>query len=211
MRPTVRAFFSLAAALMAAAVADPIVETASNLGLFGRGNFTDHSTLDVVPTLLAAAVFAGIWLVMRVKRSIAGPSSAAWSTAAAAIDAPTVLRLLPCIFIVQIAALFAMESTEQLVVYGHLLGGTIWLGAPILIALAVHAFFCVALSFLLAVTLRAFAASLAQFVEALLRLLSSFEPHRPGVARLRLLPTFFRPFRPTLCRLGERAPPTPTI
>lgn len=210
-RSAVRVFFCVAAALLAAAVADPIVETASNLDVFGQGNFTDHSTLDVIPTLLAAAVFAGIWVIVRVRRSIVETRPAACSTAAAAIDGPALWRLLPWIFVIQIATLFAMESTEQIVVYGHLLGGTIWLGGPILFALALHAIFCVTLSLLLAMTLRAFAASITRFVEALLRILSTFEPHRPGIARLRSRPTFFRPSRPTLCRLGERAPPIPTI
>ena len=43
---------------MAAAIADPLVEFASNAGWFGAGNFTDHSNLDVVP-----ALFAGVALL----------------------------------------------------------------------------------------------------------------------------------------------------
>jgi len=37
-----------------------------------------------------------------------------------------------------LATLFVMETLEQTAVYGHVLGGTLWLGAPILIALAMH-------------------------------------------------------------------------
>jgi LCP family protein required for cell wall assembly len=210
-RSSVRFCFCLAAALLAAAVADPIVETASNLGLFGHHSYTDHSTLDVIPTLLVATFFAGIWVVIRVRRVLSAARSAAWSAAATAVDGRTLWRLLPRIFLMQIAALFVTESAEQLVVYGHLLGGTIWLGGPILFSLAIHAAFCVALSLSLVLMLRACATSLARFVAALLLLLYAYEPHRFGSARIRRRSPFFRPSQPTLCRLGERAPPTPTI
>jgi hypothetical protein len=39
----------LCSAVLAAAIADPLVEFASNAGWFGPGNFTDRSNLDVGP------------------------------------------------------------------------------------------------------------------------------------------------------------------
>jgi hypothetical protein len=44
---TIRAWFCLAAALVAASITDPLVEFASNSGMFGPGSFTDHSNQDV--------------------------------------------------------------------------------------------------------------------------------------------------------------------
>lgn len=210
-RSSVRLLFCVAAALLAAAIADPIVETASNLGLFGHHNFTDHSTLDVIPTLLIALTFAGIWVIVRVRRSLATTPSAAWSAAASAIDMRSLWRLLPWIFMMQIVVLFAMESIEQVTLYGHLLGPTIWLGGPVLIALSAHAAFCIAVSLFLAAMLRAFAASITRIVEALLRFLSTYRPRRRGFSRLHRRAVVFRPSQPTLGRLGERAPPPLTI
>lgn len=209
-RSWVRLLFCIAAALLATAIADPILESASNQGLFGRGSFTDHSTLDVIPTLLMAAILASVWVVLRVRGSLA-IGTTTWSVAAAALDTRGLARLLPWIFASQIVALFSMESIEQTIVFGHLLGGTIWLGAPVLVALAVHAVFCVGLSLLLAAMLRASAASLTHLIEALIRFFSRYEPRRLATPHLRRRAISVRHSQPTLCRLGERAPPALTI
>jgi hypothetical protein len=50
-----------------------------------------------------------------------------------------VFRLFPATFALQIAVLFGMETAEQYAIAGHALGGTVWLGGPVLISLAIHA------------------------------------------------------------------------
>src|ERR1700694_3279642 len=62
---TIRFWFCVAVALVALAIADPLTEWASNAGLFGPGNFTDHSNADVVPALFAGFAFFALHLVMR--------------------------------------------------------------------------------------------------------------------------------------------------
>ena len=67
----IRFWFCLAAAVIAAAIADPVVEFASNHGAFGAGNFTDHSSLDVVPALIAGLIAAALAVGLRVRSHFA--------------------------------------------------------------------------------------------------------------------------------------------
>src|SRR5208283_1357179 len=53
----IQVLFCGTVAILAAALADPLVEFASNAGLFGGGAFTDHSMLDVLPALIAGGLF----------------------------------------------------------------------------------------------------------------------------------------------------------
>lgn len=55
--------------------------------------------------------------------------------------------LLPAILGLQMAVLYAMETGEQLAVWRHPLGPTLWLGGPPPIAIAIHAAVCVAVVF----------------------------------------------------------------
>ena len=52
-RSSLRLWFCVGGAFIAAAIADPIVESAANPRWFGPGRLTDHSNLDVLPALLA--------------------------------------------------------------------------------------------------------------------------------------------------------------
>jgi hypothetical protein len=202
----VRVLFCLSASLLAAAIADIIVETASNSGLFGSQNFTDHSTLDILPTIFGAMLLVGACIAFRVYRAIATTSTVRQSVRRA-VEATTIGSTLPWIFTTQILVLFTMENIEQLVVYGHALGGTIWLGGPIAVALFVHAVFCVVVTFSLASLLRALSASLTQIIGSLLRFLPALEAQNL-FARAFSIRTLVRCVQqPTLCRIGERAPP----
>ncbi|MBV8150950.1 MAG: hypothetical protein JO101_01735 [Candidatus Eremiobacteraeota bacterium] len=159
-RSYVRLGFCVAVAVIAAATADPLVERASNLGWFGPGNFTDRSNWDVVPTLCVGMVFAALYVCSRLRELLLGLSLTPAGTAS----------LLPMIFAIQILTLFVMETTEQYVVYHHFLGGTIWLGGPATISLALHAVACVATTSCAAFTLRAIsqaAVRLLRFVREL--------------------------------------------
>jgi hypothetical protein len=126
-----RALLYGAAALTAAAVTDPLLEALSNRGTFGPGRFTDGSNADVLPALALGLLFVMAWIAARIKPALVGDIDLRFSLA------------LPGVLALQIPCLFAMESLEQLAVYGHLLGGTIWLGAPVLAALIGHLIGCV--------------------------------------------------------------------
>jgi hypothetical protein len=131
--------FLAAVALIASAVSDLLVEAIANTGVFGRA-FYDTDDAGIVPSLIAAMLLAG--------SVIGGHARAACrrspgrrdrlANVAADLAAHAPLRDVPYILVLQVAALFAMESVEQLVAGGHLAGGLMWLGGPPLIAAAAH-------------------------------------------------------------------------
>ena len=190
--------FGLCAALavIAAAVADPIVEFASNAGAFGSGNFTDRSNLDVLPALLAGIGLLAIYLVRRARTVLADRSFARG-----------VASRVPVIFCLQILALYVMETGEQFITYGHALGPAIWLGGPVLVSLAVHAAICIALVLWIAHS----APTLARTTLRVIRVIRAIatlagRPKELAIARIPSAVTFKR-LAPIVCRIGERAPP----
>lgn len=207
---TIRIWFCVAVALMALAIADPLTEWVSNRGAFGSGNFTDHSNADVLPVLLVGLIFVAVHLLARGRYAVRASAYeaqrwfAAWSRA---LDMRSLGRLLPFTFVLQIAALWVAETLEQFLIYGHGLGGIVWLGGPLLAALAIHLTFCatVALASAFAIGAVAKTALRAARLVVALTTLALREAH-PIARRWAYLPT--RRFSaPLVCRIGERAPP----
>jgi hypothetical protein len=198
-RTAIRFWFTLAAAVVAAAIADPIVEGAANAGWFGPGTFTDHSTLDVLPALSCGIALLGICLVLRVRRELLRASSEALRA--------DIARLLPGIYATQLAALYIMETSEQLVVAGHPLGGTIWLGGPIWFSLITHALIGLVAAYGLAHAVCACASTTVRIIRRF-RALAVRALHDPAPLalrrRTRVCATHDAPVR---CRIGNRAPP----
>jgi hypothetical protein len=205
-----RGLFCLAVAASAAALTDPLVEAASNAGWFGRGTFTDYSTIDVVPALVAAAVLALAYVLLR-SRPFVTPKSLTFARrmrdSLRAGAARPVLPLLPVIFASQLGALYGMETLEQIAIAGHPLGGTIWLGAPVFVALTLHGGACVLVAYALAHALHALTRAvvdIALYVRAIL-------VRRPR--DLRRSPQLWlelpaaAPQNPLGSRSGTRAPP----
>lgn len=204
-----RLIFCTAAAIIAAAVADPLVEGLSNAGAFGHGRFTDHSTADVAPALscglLCAALFVG-WIVQRAVSS--GTKPAQWLRLSDAALTPVALtRLFPAIFAGQIGVLFAMESFEQILVSGHELGGILWLGGPLIASLTLHALVGITVVVLLSLLLRWLAESVAEAIVFFRQLVLPWAALTPVAP----VPVFFeaprRSDEPALARLQVRGPP----
>jgi hypothetical protein len=115
--------------------------------------------------------------------------------------------MLPLIFVLQLVALFGMETLEQIATVGHPLGGTLWLGGPILVSLAAHFLSCVFSAWALYHGLRWSARAIVRAVrialEFLRRLLET-----PAISRSTLS---FTPrskcIEPYLRALHGRAPP----
>jgi hypothetical protein len=198
-RSTIRWWFCVAVAVMAAAVADPFVEACSNAGLFGSGAFTDHSNAAVVPALFGGSACLAVYLILRVRRELLRRSCEALR--------PHFAALLPRIAVLQMLVLFAMESSEQFLVYGHFYGGAVWLGGPVWFSLTIHALVGAALAIGLARLLGMWTRTTVRAIR-LMRALAMRALHAP--APLALRPRSFAALRlpaPVLCRIGNRAPP----
>jgi hypothetical protein len=139
-----RSFFRwpylFAVAIVAATVSDLLVEAVANTGVFG-GAYFDTDDSSIIPSLIVAAAL-GVGIIGRCMRAACRRSSAHrrdWFAAVArdvARHAP--LRDVRYVLGAQFAALFVMESAEQLLARGHLAGGLLWLGGPPLVAIAAH-------------------------------------------------------------------------
>ena len=148
MKVVSKGLFAVAAAVSGAALMDPLVEALSNAHLFGPGVYTDRSNADVIPALAVGAVLLAIFVVLGVARMLRHETAMQrWLRASTEYLDPVSIRcLLPAIFALQLGVLFTMETLEQWFVWGHVLGGMLWIGAPLIIGLLLHACGCVVVS-----------------------------------------------------------------
>jgi hypothetical protein len=188
--------FCVAVAVIAAAVADPIVEFASNAGWFGPGVFTDHSNLDVVPALLAGVGLLALFMVRKARAILAGNA-----------PANGVALMVPCIFALQIGTLYAMETAEQLIVWHHPLSSTVWLGGPLPISLAIHASFCFAVTCAIVRSRRSLASTTLRVIRLIHAIATIAANTQQAFAGRLDGDVCFTRFSPVLCATGERAPP----
>ncbi len=194
-------------AVLAAAIADPLVEWASNAGWFGAGHFTDRSTIDVLPALAVALLAACALGGLQIAKLVTGRAAGWLRVSDTVLRKQSLVRALPFAFALQLGVLFTMETLEQLAVRGHLLGGTIWLGGPAPIALLVHAVACVCVALATLRLLRAFTRVASRIIARILQPASrSAQPlanrsrsQRGAGASLQLIGV--------LAHLRERAPP----
>lgn len=209
-----RWLFCLAAAVTAAAAGDPLVEFLSNRGEFGVGRFTDHSNADVIPAFAAALVFATLFLVGVVRRALPrsrlGRTPAWLRDSRAAVPLTTALRLFPVIFALQIATVFCAETLEQLAVRGHMFGGTVWLGGPALVSLALHAVLGLAVTGLLARLLDWVARSIVDVIVFFRRIVLAWDALSPAAVVLAHLVPPGPPDHPAIAVQRGRAPPLHT-
>jgi hypothetical protein len=164
--------FGLAVAAISAAVGDIVVESLSNHGVFGPGHFTDGSTCDVAPVTIIGVVLFAAFLFRRIQRAIRRIS--------ATLSVRAVLHMLPAVFTLHIALLFVMETLEQQIVLGHLLGGTVWLGAPAVASVLLHLVITMAIAFLALAAVRFLEPHALQFIRTLLASII-FPPSAPVV------------------------------
>lgn len=187
---------------------DPAVEYLANGGFFGPGNFTDHSNLDVLPALGAALALALLFTAGLVRRGLRRGNAPAWlRRCAVASDDRALPQLLPAIFALQMVVLWSMETWEQIVVAGHPLGGTIWLGGPLAISLLLHAGGCLAVTCALARALRWSARRLVEVVVFIRLLLCSLRRELAGRRPRTFEIAASRFLEPLLACLNGRAPP----
>jgi len=188
-------------------LADVLVEALANRGAFGRASFTDGSNADVVPVVCLGSIFLLRFLYLRVRRALrAGEGVRLAGSVLHELTPNAVLRCLPAVFVTQIAAVWSMETIEQVVVVGHGFGGTVWLGGPPALSLAVHAVVCVVIAFAARSVLRALEPRALRLIRALRSVLGTVGRDGRCASRLRVAPVVVLPCL-VFCRTGVRAPP----
>jgi len=214
MRPSrlcIIAPFCLAVAFIGAAIADPLVEALSNAGVFGPGNYTDHSMVDVIPALAIGLTAATVWLLIEVRKLLGRPvCKPRWlSRSLRALDAQCIAKMYPVIFAVQLVILFSMETLEQIAVYGHVIGLLIWLGGPIAVSLLAHALVCACATFILHRVTRKCAAAIVVIGCFIARLFAVRAVRANDTLTISWQAISARVASPLPCRIGGRAPPLP--
>lgn len=203
--------FLFAVAFVAAGLGDPLVESVSNTGIFG-GSYADNNHLGVVPTL-AAGLFVALEVVaLRLLEALRRSTNASRDSLleiARDIGSGPVARDFPVILALQLLSLFGLESIEQLATGGKLLGGTAWLGGPILFSLLAHAIIGVLCTCGLGMCMRAVVRTFAALIFTAVRYIwlaiarASIAPAHLG----RQTCTFARLRAPHVREIGGRAPP----
>jgi hypothetical protein len=188
--------FCASVAVIAAAIADPLIEFASNAGWFGAGSFTDRSNLDVVPALLAGVVLLGIFLARKARALLTDrrlPGRAR--------------ELVPIALALQICVLYVMETAEQFVTAGHALGPTVWLGGPVLVSLTVHAVVCAAVTAAILRLRRVLAETALRAIAFIASIVKRTGQNARPLAMRPVARVRAKARLPILCTIGERAPP----
>jgi hypothetical protein len=208
--------FLVAVALVAAAAGDAFVETVSNSGVLGRG-YDDNNHLSVIPAIVAGTILALVVIAARChafSRHIAASRSGDWLVAGAgrfARRAP--FADVPFVVALQFVALFAMESIEQVALDGKLLGGSAWLGGPIVFALLAHAVLGSACTLLFAALMRSILTTFGSFMRdaiATICVLLARDVERSFFGAREEAPVL-RTQAPHIRHLGGRAPPRPAL
>lgn len=204
--PFSRVAFCMAAAAAAVGIADPLVESLSDRGAFGPGVFTDRSTAHVVPLLCCALISAALVAAVLARRLLVRHRSTWRRTCESALAETRAPSTLLTTFALQIPLLFGIETLEQVVVVGRPLGGTIWLGGPVLVSLAIHALAACASVWLLRRALRSLAIVFAEAIELVRRIVFALTACDGAPVRTRIRPASWND--PALARRSGRAPPT---
>jgi len=201
----------VAVAFIASALADPVVESVSNTGIFG-GHYADDNHIGIIPTLLVGLIlvfemlalrFAAIWRHSR-NRSGDGLVDVARKFASGPFA-----RDIPAVLVMQFGALFLLESAEQLTVGGKLLGGIAWLGGPILFSLVTHMFVGAGCTLALGALMRAVTRAFASIVQTAIRFIwLAIRCPSGGQFNIdRRVETGPRTQAPHVRQIGGRAPP----
>lgn len=209
----IRTIFVCAVAFVGAVAGDALIEGLSNSQLLWRGNYTDHSSADLLPMSIVAGLTVAVVLALFLKHRLGTwkPATRALVLAASrALAARGVVRLIPAIYLLQLATLFGMESIEQVAVYGHLFGGTVWLGGPVAVSLCAHLVIAAVFTLALARCLTVLADMLAYIVGRILAHVLARSRERVALGSRTDEPHGER-YHVWSARTGERGPPTPIL
>ncbi len=201
--------FLMAVALLAAAIGDPLVETIANSGVLGPG-FADYDHSSVIPALIVGTSLALLLIGWECRRLVRSRSEARERPIGLArrFLARSPIHDMPFVVILQLGVVFVMESGEQLFSGGGLVGGTAWLGGPVVFSLLAHACIGAICTLLVAHGMRAIVRRCATLVEVVFdRILGAFGPETATIFARRddEVPRCTQMLHVHRC--GERAPP----
>jgi hypothetical protein len=208
--PGARTVFVASAAVIAAALVDPIVEKLSNAGAFGVGSFTDGSNADVLPALGIGALLCALFVGLSVQRMLREtPVTRFLCRSVSRLDLPSALALVPAIYPLQLGVLYAMETLEQRFVVGHMYGGTTWLGGPLWASLLLHLLGSFIVTLILASALQAATKHVADAVRSVAQTFAQMDFGR-STPRYQPVAVAWR-LEPRCSRLHGRAPPRASL
>jgi hypothetical protein len=200
---SIRTGFALAVAFMAATLGDAVVEGLSNAGFLWRGHYTDNSSADLVPMCAISVAAFAIALTFIVLAQMRRARSRA-------LPVGIVTQLLPAIFVLQMLSLLAMETIEQVVVFGHPLGGALWLGGPIIASLLTHGIMTIVIAFAVASGLTRLAEQVVRVARRLYLCLLPARKRLPAAA-LKAHPLSSAEQLLRSAQLAQRGPPAPAV
>lgn len=207
----IRTAFVCAVAFFAATAGDAVLEGISNSGILWRGHYTDGSSWDLLPmTFIASLAFIAVLSFIVRDHMRRGTSMRELrSCAVRALQPRSVGRLLPIVLMLQLLTLLGMETVEQTIVYGHPLGGTIWLGAPVVTSVVVHALFAVAFACAGVRCLKVLTETIVHVIACLFIFLDRLNARPVRCVRSSLVCRVDQLL--LVARLAERGPPAPVV
>ncbi len=197
----------LAAAAFAALAAHQVVHALADWGCFPSA-YDEYSHSALVPLASSAATLSFAGALFAFGDALFATRTEDWLRAAARTIARRRFgEIAAAILGLQFATLFAMESAEQVIAFGHLLGGPAWLGGPVAIALTIHIAAALCATAALAGAARFLAAAAALVRKIVATFAARRAPERAGAVARRTLPRRTPRCNVDARRLGKRGPP----
>jgi len=202
----------LIVALSAVGLGHGLVWVLSTNGIV-RGEYGAYRHEAIVQSALSVAIVVAIATIVALGECIVAPDHKDWlATTADRIAAISPIRIFAAVYCLQLAALFVLETVEQTAQFGHSLGLTSALGAPLLVGLIVHAACAFGVSMFALLAMRALAAArvrlrgvVAPFVRRLAAAMG--KPESPAAQTLRAIKRISTP-TPLARKIANRPPPS---
>lgn len=211
--PFARTLIYATAATLSAVLSDWVIENSAARGVFGS-HYVEHDQRSIVCTLTAGAIFLLMALLLALAEKFGslpqGPRGGDWLVEAAHdISHRWSWRALGQSLAIALAVRYAMESTRVMHLHGHAANVFDWLGAPTILGLGIHGFFCTLTFFCLIRAMRGLDRALEKIVRFVVAIFVTLA-RTPAPTTHRVARDAFgcRTDAALLARLfGDRAPP----
>lgn len=199
----------LAAAAFAALAAHQFVHALADWGRFPSA-YDEYNHGALVPLAWSAATLSFAAALFAFGDALFAERTEDWLRGAARTIARRRFgEIAGAILVLQFGTLFAMESAEQVIAFGHPLGGLAWLGGPVAVALAIHIAAALCATAALAGAARFLAAAAALVRTIVATFAARRAPGRAGAVARRPFPRRTARCNVVARRIGKRGPPLP--